>query len=308
MKMIKPMIISASILLSASLFADENKHEAGEKLYKSNCAACHSMAAGGMDMNKRIAPPMAGVRMHYIEKYPDEASFVQAVLAWVEKQDESKSLMPGAIQKFKIMPPLSVSKEDAAKIAAYIYSGNIEKPEGLEKHMKEMHEKMGMQGQQHQGKHAMIPQKQMMARMRQQMMQMRQQQMQYNQQYNAKRMQMRQMMQKIKKGMQNRRGMNTMLMQQLNLSPQQKQKMQQLIQQRIATMQPLKQKLQQINESIRQLDTSNQNYKEQVFSLADQKSKLIYRMAIERGEKRWQIESILSPEQRAKFKQLRTQN
>jgi len=264
MKMIKPMIISASILLSASLFADENKHEAGEKLYKANCAACHSMAVGGMDMNKRIAPPIAGVRKHYIDKYPDEASFVQAISAWVEKQDETKSLMQGAIKKFKIMPPLSVSKEDAAKIAAYIYSGNIEKPEGLNKHMNEMHKK--------------------------------------------KHMPMGQMMQHIKKGMKNRHNMNAMLMQQLNLSPQQKQKMQQLIQQKIAIMQPLKQKRQQINQAIHELDTSNKDYKEQVFSLADQKSKLVYRMVIERGEKRWQIESILSPEQRAKFKHLRTQN
>jgi hypothetical protein len=153
MNIVKPILISTSILLSQASFASDNKHEEGEKLFNTHCTSCHGAAVGGMDMSKRIAPPIAAVRLHYIDIYPDEASFVGAVTSWVEKQDESKSLMRGAIQKFKIMPPLVIAKEDAAKIASFIYDGNIEKPEGFEKHVEEEHGKEGMgKGMQGEGK------------------------------------------------------------------------------------------------------------------------------------------------------------
>jgi len=63
-----------------------------------------------------VAPPIVAVRMHYIGPYPDKAAFVTAVANWVEKQDASKTLMPGAIRRFNIMPPVAVSREDAEKI------------------------------------------------------------------------------------------------------------------------------------------------------------------------------------------------
>jgi mono/diheme cytochrome c family protein len=124
-------------LLSA--FASDNNID-GEQLYKSHCASCHG-TAGGMDMSKRIAPPIAAVRMHYIGPYPDKAAFVSAIVNWVEKQDARKSLMPGAIRRFNIMPPVNVAKDDAEKIAAYIYEGNIEKPVGFDEHVEERHGK-----------------------------------------------------------------------------------------------------------------------------------------------------------------------
>lgn len=142
MKNMKIILIATTLLLSQAAFASDDKHEEGEKLYQTNCAVCHG-STGGMDVAKRIAPPIAAVRMHYIDTYSDQDSFVQAVAGWVEKQDESKSMMRGAIRKFKIMPPVAVSKEDAAKIAAYIYAGNIEQPEGFKEHVEEEHAKKG---------------------------------------------------------------------------------------------------------------------------------------------------------------------
>ena len=118
----------------------------GEQLYKTYCSACHGIT-GGMNMSQRVAPPVIAIKMHYIGPYPDRASFVSAVANWVEKQDVSKTLMPGAIRRFNIMPPVSVSREDAEKIAAYIYQGDLEKPAGFDKHFEEMHGKnRGNQG------------------------------------------------------------------------------------------------------------------------------------------------------------------
>jgi len=137
------LITACSIgLLSAGGWDDATAIASGKKLFAANCAVCHGMT-GGMDVNKRIAPPIAAVRSHYIESYSDEDSFVQAVSSWAVKQDENNSLMRGAIRKFKIMPPLNVSKEDAEKIAAYIFAGKLEAPEGLEEHVKKEHGKKG---------------------------------------------------------------------------------------------------------------------------------------------------------------------
>jgi mono/diheme cytochrome c family protein len=139
-----PKIFIALIFIIASQAVQANNDiEQGGQLYKTYCSACHG-ATGGMDMSKRVAPPVIAVRMHYIGRYPDKSSFIAAVTNWIEKQDASKTLMPGAIRKFNIMPPVAVAREDAQKIAAYIYEGNIDKPAGFDKHFEEMHGKRGM--------------------------------------------------------------------------------------------------------------------------------------------------------------------
>lgn len=142
MNFMKPVLLTASVLLAQASFADSSKHEEGEKLYETYCSSCHG-SFGGMDVSKRIAPPIAAVRLHYIGPHPDEDSFVEAVTSWVENQDESKTLMRGAIRNFKIMPPISVPKEDSKKIASFIYAGDIAKPEGFEQHVEEEHGKKG---------------------------------------------------------------------------------------------------------------------------------------------------------------------
>ena len=134
-----------SILLLTLIFLPQvvlagNDTEQGEELYKNYCSACHG-ATGGMDMSKRVAPPLVAVRMHYIGPYPDKPAFVTAVANWVEKPDASKTFMPGAIRRFNIMPPVSVARGDAEKIASYIYEGDLEKPAGFDKHFEEMHGK-----------------------------------------------------------------------------------------------------------------------------------------------------------------------
>ena len=132
------MLLAFTLSPQAVLADDEVKQ--GEHLYKTYCSSCHGLT-GGMDMNQRIAPPIAAVRFHYISTHPDKASFVAAVTNWLEKQDENKSLMRGAIRRFNLMPPVPVAKEDAQKIASYIYAGNIEKPAGFDEHVEEMHGK-----------------------------------------------------------------------------------------------------------------------------------------------------------------------
>ena len=139
MKITQSILLLSFIFLPQSVFADSDTKQ-GEHLYKTYCSSCHGLS-GGMDMSQRVAPPIAAVRFHYIGSYPDKTAFVTAITNWVEKQDENRSLMPGAIRRFNIMPPISISREDTQKIASYIYEGNIEKPAGFDKHVEEMHGK-----------------------------------------------------------------------------------------------------------------------------------------------------------------------
>ena len=276
MKIIQPLFVAASILLSATAFAtDEQQHQSGEKLFKTYCIVCHGAKVGGMDMNKRIAPPIAAVRMHYIDRYPDQASFVTAISGWLEKQDESKSLMRGAINKFKIMPPIVVPKADAKKIANYLYAGKIEEPKGFRQHVEDEHGKAGCEKKHQMGKGEHNPE-------------------------------MHHQMQGMGGGMRGngQRGGMRKMMHQLNLSPEQQQQMRQLMHQKKGNMRPLKMQIQQINQAIHQLDTARSDDKTQRASLEAKKASLVAQRVKIKKEMRGKIEAFLTPEQLVKFKQM----
>lgn len=139
------LLISSVLILFSQLVQADSAIEQGRQLFIDNCSSCHG-SQGGMDMSKRVAPPIIAVRMHYIGTYPDKTSFVAAITDWVEHRDVNKSLMRGAIRKFNLMPPVAVAGSDVQKIAAYIYEGNIDKPSGFDEHFEQMHGRHGMQG------------------------------------------------------------------------------------------------------------------------------------------------------------------
>lgn len=147
MRSIKSMLVIAGLLATPVVFGGSDV-EAGRQLYEKNCAECHG-DTGGMDMSKRLAPPMIGVKKHYMKKHPDKASFVAAVKSWLEKPEEGKSIMKMAIHKFNLMPALTISAEDAEKVAIYMFEGKLDKPKGFDEHMKKMHGGKGKGGHAH---------------------------------------------------------------------------------------------------------------------------------------------------------------
>lgn len=136
MRFIKTVTLLTIILSSQLVNASDSSQ--GKQLFTTHCADCHG-AQGGMDMSKRIAPPIIAVKKHYIGPHPDKEAFVAAIVSWVNNPDRSNSLMRGAIRKFSLMPKISVSNEDTKKIATYIYQGKLDEPKGFQKHMNEMH-------------------------------------------------------------------------------------------------------------------------------------------------------------------------
>jgi len=121
-----------------AIAADPQLLKEGKALYLQHCNSCHG-DAGGMDMSKRVAPPIFAVRRHYIGSYPDEMSFINAVADWVETRDIQTSLMFGAVRRFNIMPELIIERDKVEKIAAYIYAGDIVTPAAYEQHYRQRH-------------------------------------------------------------------------------------------------------------------------------------------------------------------------
>jgi len=129
------LLLVPQILLAE---AQNNSLYEGEALFKQYCASCHGDLPG-IDMSKRPGPPMFMVKRHYIGTYPDEMTFVNAVADWVEKREISMSLMPGAIRRYNLMPPILVERNKVEKIAAYIFYSPMNLPASFEQHYKRQH-------------------------------------------------------------------------------------------------------------------------------------------------------------------------
>jgi len=142
MQVLKTAVIGG-LLFSAQFTLASDEVNQGKQLFEQNCAQCHGVA-GGMDMSKRLAPPMIAVKKHYTKHYADQEAFTQAVVAWVANPQKNKSKMKGAIRHFDLMPVVSVSSDDVEKIATYVFANELDKPEGFDEHMKKKHgEKKG---------------------------------------------------------------------------------------------------------------------------------------------------------------------
>jgi mono/diheme cytochrome c family protein len=109
-----------------------NQKDEALVLMEQTCYTCHSPNAS---QQNRLAPPMIAVKKHY--ENASEEKFVAEIVSFVMDPTEDKSKMPGAKNRFNLMPKIEYSKENVEKIARYIYKTDIESPEWFEKHYRE---------------------------------------------------------------------------------------------------------------------------------------------------------------------------
>jgi len=57
-------------------------------------------------------------------KYPTKEAFVDNMAKWVFKPNEKTAQLPHAIEKYKLMPFLSIDLDTLEKIATYIYEND----------------------------------------------------------------------------------------------------------------------------------------------------------------------------------------
>jgi len=99
--------------------------QTGEELMNNKCMICHKLAPTHDEL---LAPPMRGVQMNYKNIYDTKDEFVEAIVNWASGPDSTKSVMPGALDQFGLMPYLSYPEEDLYKIASYIYDADLPRP------------------------------------------------------------------------------------------------------------------------------------------------------------------------------------
>lgn len=124
--------------VNSKLQSDSDVLAKGFTLLESNCFTCHSPSN---DMNNRIAPPMFAVKRHYIDAGYNKAEFIESIADYVQNPSEEKAIMPGAIEKFGVMPKMNFSKEDLEAISIYLYETELEEADWFEKHYQEERKK-----------------------------------------------------------------------------------------------------------------------------------------------------------------------
>lgn len=115
--------------------------EKAQQLLNTTCYVCHSPSAG---MNARIAPPMEAVKRRYQMAYSSEKDFIEAIISFTVNPGEDSSIMPGAVDKFGVMPVQNFKEEDMRAVAKYIYQNELPQPEWFEGHFRDMHPDSGM--------------------------------------------------------------------------------------------------------------------------------------------------------------------
>ena len=106
----------------------------GLTLLKKHCYACHNPNTNSHD--DIIAPPLAGIKKHYSDAYPEKADFSTAMMEFVKNPTAEKSLLKGPVNRFGLMPKPAISEEEIKQIVTYIRDSELEKPKWFDAHEK----------------------------------------------------------------------------------------------------------------------------------------------------------------------------
>lgn len=112
----------------------KSSNDEGLALMKTNCFSCHSPNA---NFENRLAPPMIAIKKHYITEGVSKKQFVKELSEYVKKPSAEKSKMPGAVNRFGLMPVMAFTDKQLKTIAEYIYDNEIESPAWFESHFNE---------------------------------------------------------------------------------------------------------------------------------------------------------------------------
>ena len=123
--------------------SDEKMSEAFA-LMETNCFTCHSPDASE---ESRLAPPMEAVKRHYMEEEPTKEQFITTFVAFLQDPKAENSKMPGAVNRFGVMPKMEFSEEQLLQVATYVFDTKLEQPDWFEEHYQEERKKYQKKGQ-----------------------------------------------------------------------------------------------------------------------------------------------------------------
>jgi cytochrome c553 len=144
----KITIFNLVLLLAISLIACQQNEDQGinkellsegKSLIETKCQSCHTLP--GSDM-PRLAPPFKAVKNHYMDENTSYETFHAGIEAFLKNPSLETSEMPGAVNKFGLMPKLALSDQEIEAIAYYLFYKNLNKKDG------KGHAKKGKKGDQ----------------------------------------------------------------------------------------------------------------------------------------------------------------
>jgi len=97
----------------------------GYRLMQQKCFICHMATPDSAKKNQMIAPPMVRVQEHYKPAYPGKNDFMKATKQYINNPSEVKTLMPGAVKRFKLMPKLIYTDNELTLITEALYEINF---------------------------------------------------------------------------------------------------------------------------------------------------------------------------------------
>jgi hypothetical protein len=98
------------------------------------CLTCHGV--GDLEMDEVLAPPLWGVRAHYLAEFTDPQAFVDAMTKFLVDPSADKSLMPIELERHGLKASVSLSEEQIRSAAWAIYAGEVERPQWSREYQK----------------------------------------------------------------------------------------------------------------------------------------------------------------------------
>lgn len=98
----------------------------GRRLLKLYCLTCHGV--DGKREDQLMAPPLLGVREHYIRQHSTPEAFVSSMVDFMAHPTVEKSLMQCSLERYGLMQMMPLTDEQLRATAIAIYAGQIERP------------------------------------------------------------------------------------------------------------------------------------------------------------------------------------
>lgn len=110
---------SDTIVLADSVQPD------GFQLLQASCFSCHdpNPEAGSI-----AAPNLAELKKVYLQKYPQEVDFSNALQRFLLDPSADKAIVDGAVLRYGIMPKISLQTDQLQAIATYLFVHSVEEP------------------------------------------------------------------------------------------------------------------------------------------------------------------------------------
>ena len=110
----------------SNIITDSIKNIEVLNILNSTCFVCHNP---DMKTKPRLAPPMYMVKSHYYEEGKSKEKFIKEIVKFASNPSLKRSVMPGAVRNFGLMPKQNFSKKDKKRIAEYLYETDMKSDE-----------------------------------------------------------------------------------------------------------------------------------------------------------------------------------